>query len=327
MGFFKSAIPKGVEVLTFPSLSDGLLYGVVNIETARIKISKDIPEGNPNMGKEFSIQTGEGDGDYPVFLFDEKEWFDDESPSRPGWGAFVPFHRNALESTLRDLVGEDERGEFLQSYSPVGYFPDKEFQFVAGRTITYVADIEVDGKLYLSEESAVKGSGHAFVDILLHNGRYLVFVIEDSMRDKEMDDYLKEAFPEEKSLDEFDVISSLVIVHEDKLGKLNKTIYKKNPDRLAEIEERLAGKDVVGKVMTGPNSYNAVYRSFWIAVWSLRYKAAFSWNLQGLTFEKKYRHTFTQAFIDANGQSATQDQLEEAAKSRGINLSDANLPK
>jgi hypothetical protein len=67
MGLFKRFIPKGVKSISFSGLSDALWYGVVSIETVELRIATKIPETNKGTAgpNTFTIQTGDGDGDYP----------------------------------------------------------------------------------------------------------------------------------------------------------------------------------------------------------------------------------------------------------------------
>jgi hypothetical protein len=332
MGLFKRVTPKEVESINFPGLSDALWYGVVNIETAELRIATKIPEVyeatvGPNT---FSIQTGDGDGDYPVFALDEAAWIDDPNPQRRAWGICIPFFRGFDEICHNTLVEESYDGIVNLSSFTLGYFPDQQEQLVSGKRISYVGDLTVDDLLFVFDSSSQRGSGNVFVDIPLHSGSYRVYLIEDTVRNLKMDEYMKEAYtPEEWSeqFDDYDVVRVLLIVHEEKIGLLNKKIYPLNSGLLQEISMRLEGKDVATKAVPGPGSYNAVMKNFWISIWSTRYLHATSWNIQGLTFPPKFAQEFESILEDVSKESDPNQKIdvEWCVNRRGILKSDIKL--
>ena len=332
MGLFKRVIPKGVESISFSELSDALWYGVVNIETAELRIATKIPETNEEIAgpNTFSIQTGDGDGDYPVFALDEAAWIDDPNPQRKAWGVCIPFFRGFDDYCRKTLVEESEDGVVNLSSFTLGYFPDQQEQLVSGKCISYVANLTVDDLLYVFDSSSKRGSGNFFVDIPLHSGSYRVYLIEDTVRNLQLDEYMKEAYtPEEWSeqFDEYDVVRVLLIVHEEKIGLLNKKIYPLNSGIPQEISKRLEGKDVNAKAVAGPGSYNAVMKSLWISIWSTRYLHATSWNIQGLTFPPKFAKEFELILDDAYKASDPNQKIdvEWCVNRRGIFKTDITL--
>jgi hypothetical protein len=329
MGLFKRVIPKGVEIINLAELSDALWYGVVNIETAELRLATKIPEIREGTAKSnsFSIQTGDGDGDYPVFALDEAAWTDDPNPQRKAWGVCIPFYRGFDELCNKTLAQESDDGVVNLSSFTLGYFPDQQEQLVSGKRISYVGDLSIDDLLYVFDSSAHRGSGDAFVDIPLHSGTYRIYLIEDTVRDIQMDEYMKEGYtPEEwsKQFDDYDVVRVLLVVHEEKIGLINKKIYPLNTGILQEISKRLEGKDVVAKVVPGPGSYNAVMKSLWISIWSTRYLHATSWNIQGLTFPPKFAKEF-ESILDGGTDPNQKIDVEWCINRRGILKSDINL--
>ena len=332
MGLFKRVIPKGVESISFSELSDALWYGVVNIETAELRIATKIPETNEETAgpNTFSIQTGDGDGDYPVFALDEAAWIDDPNPQRKAWGVCIPFFRGFDDYCRKTLVEESEDGIVNLSSFTLGYFPEQQEQLVSGKCISYVANLTVDDLLYVFDSSSKRGSGNVFVDIPLHSGSYRVYLIEDTVRNLQLDEYMKEAYtPEEWSeqFDDYDVVRVLLVVHEDKIGLLNKKIYPLNSGIPQEISKRLEGKDVNAKAVDGPGSYNAVMKSLWISIWSTRYLHATSWNIQGLTFPPKFAKEFELILDDAYKASDPNQKIdvEWCVNRRGIFKTDITL--
>ena len=282
-------IPKGVETISFSGLTDALWYGVVNIETAELRIATTIPESSKETAgpNTFSIQTGDGDGDYPVFALDEAAWIDDPDPQRKAWGVCIPFFRGFDEYCHKTLVEESDDGGVSLSSFTLGYFPDQQEQLVSGKRISYVGELTVDDLLYVFDGNSQRGSGNAIVDIPLHSGGYRVYLIEDTVRNLQMDEYMQEAYtPEEWSeqFDDYDVVRVLLVVHEEKIGLLNKKIYPLNSGIPQEISKRLEGKDVAAKAVPGPGSFNAVMKSLWISIWSTRYLHSTTWYIQVLTF-------------------------------------------
>ncbi len=323
-------IPKNVDVFVLSKITDALWYGVVNIETAALKVSTGIADNQDikiNV-TDLVIPTGDGDGDYPVFALDEENWIDDPDPLRPAWGVCIPFYRSFVGIAEKTLLTEIEDKETLMSYT-LGYFPNQQEQLNAGKIVTCIGEIKVTDKLFFSEATAYRGAGHAIVDIPLRAGNYSVYVIEDSVRDKSLDEYLGDAYPDEElnDADNYDVIRSLLIVHNSKVGFINKKLYPMNNAKLEEIKSRLESKDVVGKAVDGPSSYNAVGISFWISVWTTRESHAFSWNLQGLTFPKEHRKKFIELYKDSNGEGATKEQIDWSIYIRGLRKEDINFPK
>lgn len=301
MGFLsRFQVPKGVELFEFKDITDALWYGVVNIETAEVTVSAEIPESDSVApgSDDFRICTGDGDGDYPVFLLDTENWIDDPDPMRPGWGLCIPFYRNFDRVAWDTLVDESEDPPYVNSYT-LGYLPDGPVQLIAGRVINYVADIDVDEYLLAFDSNAHRGSGDAFVDIPLHPGRYRVYLIEDHAGEGVLSEDLKTVSPALVSGDnafDYDVVRILLVVHEDKVENSMRKAYPRNTARIAEISQRLADKNVVGKLVPGPRSYNAVLRSFWLSLWSTRPLHAISWNMQGLTFPPEFRGVFEDSF-------------------------------
>ena len=160
MGFLsRFQVPKGVELFEFKDITDALWYGVVNIETAEVTVSAEIPESDSVApgSDDFRICTGDGDGDYPVFLLDTENWIDDPDPMRPGWGLCIPFYRNFDRVAWDTLVDESEDPPYVNSYT-LGYLPDGPVQLIAGRVINYVADIDVDEYLLAFDSNAHRGS-------------------------------------------------------------------------------------------------------------------------------------------------------------------------
>lgn len=331
MGLFKRVIPKGIESITFPELSDALWYGVVNIETGEIRIATTIPEREDHSeSNSFSVQTGDGDGDYPVFALDEASWIDDPNPLRKAWGVCIPFFRGFDELCRTTLVEESADGAVNLSSFTLGYFPNQQEQLVCGKRISYVGDISVDDILYVFDVSAFRGSGNAFVDVPLHGGKYRIYVIEDTVRNLQMDNYMKDAYTSEEwigQFEDYDVVRVVLVVHEEKIGLLNKKIYPLKIDTLREITKGLEGKDVAAKAVPGPNSYNAVMKSLWISIWSTRYLHATSWNIHGLTFPTKFAEEFESILEDAFKEVDPNQKIdiEWCLSHRGILKSDIKI--
>ena len=122
------------------------------------------------------------------------------------------------------------------------------------------------------------------------------------------------------------VVRSLIIVHESKVGKLERTYRPLDTSKLNEIKLRLENADVENKIVNGPSSYNAIYGSFWICVWSQRYKSAYSWNLQGLTFDGKFREPFVEYFESGNDSNYLPENINWAINMRGLEKKDVILP-
>jgi len=331
MGLFKKVTPKGISGITFGSVTDALWQGVVNIETASMKVSTEIPK-SPNStpkSNEFVIESGDGDGDYPVFRLDEKEWADDPNPLRPGWGFCVPFYRKLTELTQQTLLIEDSEDYLLQSYT-LGYFPDQQEQLNYGKEITFVSQLQVKDRVFISDSTAVRGSGDVFIDVPLHPGEYFIYVIENSVRDNELDEYMKDSNPsgeQANDYEDYDVVRIVLAIHNEKIGLINKKIYPKNAGKLLEISDRLKEKNVMTKANLGPAAMNAVTTNFWVSIWSGRFSDAFSWNLHGLTFQGEFRKPFIELFKGGNGSSATTEEVERYIDLRGLEADSVKLPK
>jgi hypothetical protein len=227
-------------------------------------------------------------------------------------------------------VDESDEGVVNLSSFTLGYFPDQQEQLVSGKRISYVGDLTVDDLLFVFDSSSQRGSGNVFVDIPLHSGNYRVYLIEDTVRNLQMDEYMKEAYtPEEWSeqFDDYDVVRVLLVVHEEKIGLLNKKIYPLSSGISQEISKRLEGKDVAAKAVPGPGAYNAVMKSLWISIWSGRYLHAISWNIQGLTFPPKFAQEFESILDDAFKESDPNQKIdtEWCVNRRGIRKSDIKL--
>jgi hypothetical protein len=119
----------------------------------------------------------------------------------------------------------------------------------------------------------------------------------------------------------------LLVVHEEKIGLLNKKIYLLNSAIPQKISKRLEGKDVAAKAVPSPGSYNAVMKSLWISIWSTRYLHATSWNIQGLNFPLKFAKEFESIFVDAYKDSDPNQKIdvEWCVDRRGILKSDIKL--
>ena len=87
---------------------------------------------------------------------------------------------------------ESDDGIVNLSSFTLGYFPDQQEQLVSGKRISYVANLAVDDLLFVFDSSSQRGSGNVFVDIPLHSGSYRVYLIEDTVRNLQMDEYMKE---------------------------------------------------------------------------------------------------------------------------------------
>lgn len=331
MGLFKKVTPKGISAITFGTVTDAIWQGVVNIETASMKVSTEIPKSRNSTPKsnEFVIESGEGDGDYPVFRLDEKDWADDPNPIRPGWGFCVPFYRKFAELTQQTLLIEDGDHYLLKCFT-LGYFPDQQEQLNCGKEITFVSEIQVKDRVFISDSLAARGTGDVFLDVPLHPGKYFIYVIENSVRDIELDQYMKDGDPSgewAKDYEDYDVVRVVLAIHEEKIGMINKKIYPKNEDKMLEISDRLKEKDVMMKATLGPVAMNAVTTNFWVSIWSGRFSDAFSWNLHGLTFKGEFRKPFIELFKGGNGSSASTEEVQRYIDLRGLEADSVKLPK
>ena len=332
MGLFKKVLPKGVQSISFSDISDALWYGVVNIETADLQLTTEVPETDSSQQStnSFSIQTGDGDGDYPVFALDDASWIDDPNPLRRAWGVCVPFYRKYDDICHKTLVQETEDGRVNLASFTLGYFPDQQEQLVCGKRISYVGNISVEEFLYVSDKSAKRGSGHAIVDVPLHPGKYFIYLIEDTVRNIELDEYMKGAYSAEEweaQFEDYDVVRIILVVHEDKIGFLNKKVFPLSAEVPNEIAERLKNKDIALKAVQGPNSFNAVMKSMWVSIWSTRYLHATSWTIHGLTFPPEFAKDFESILFEAISQTDSNHKidLDWCIQRRGINKTEIKL--
>lgn len=318
MAIFKRVIPKDVQVLQFPDVSDARWFGVVNIESGSIKISTEIPISPSEGGtaQEFKIRTGDGDGDYPVFILDESDWLDDPNPMRQGWGVCIPFYEKSTELAERTLIVEDDDSKSVTSYM-LGYLPGQEEQLNSGSEVSYIGDIEISDRIYVSDDAAYRGSHHAIVDCPLPQGTYRIYLIEGPAR-RELTERVGEVY---------EVVRALILIHEDKVGKRNGRAFPRNHGKIAELDQRLRDKDVVGKVVAFPGALNAVTRSFWISRWSQRNLHAYSWILHGLTFDRGHRAAFEHLYREINPSwSEDEELINLCVELRGLNRRDIVFP-
>jgi len=313
--------PKGMDQITFSGIKAANLHAVVNIETAQIRISPAIP-GTPEdieSRSSFTLQSGDGDGDYPVLLLRDKQWMKDPDAARDGWGFIVPFYRGFYGSLITELAVDLDDGERVLAYlCPLGYLPDRREQYVCGSKISYVGDLPVAGTMFVSDAMAYRGSGDAIVDVPLHGGLYRIFLIEDSGRDQRHAEYFQDDEHWQAESD-YDVVRSLVLVHEDKVGFLTRKAYPLERDRKAEIEARLADRRVIHKADI-PRAFNAVEASFWISLWGSRWFHAMSWLLQGLLFPDEQKEVFLDILANtgANLDAFTREDFEACERLRGL---------
>lgn len=298
-------------ILRFEGVTDALWYGVVNIESAEVRIGVKIPQSGEVLAEpDFRILTGDGDGDYPVFLLDEEAWLKDPDEMRPGWGVCIPFYRNFADKARETLLQHYEDRLELSSYR-LGYLVDQQEQLNCGSAVTYVGDFMVTDHVYVSDSLAHVGGDFAIVDVPLRPGKYCIFLIEGSSRDQSIDAY------RESSQDSDDlVVRSLILIHSEKVGATSQREFPKDPLKVQSIYERLRDREVSGKVNPGPRSENAVGRSFWVAVWGLRSRHALSWNIQGLTFPDEYSEPFREYFASAG--AVSEQDIDWTIKNRGL---------
>jgi hypothetical protein len=324
MNLFKLGLPKGVEILEFPDLTDALPYGIVNIETAQLRLATRIPQ-TPNEAASmpgFRTPTGTGDGDYCVFALDESSWVEDPNPLRPAWGVLVSFYRSFSTRAPEELLVKESNGMLQISSYRLGYDRNHVEQLNCGRTITLVDKAAVEDVVFLSDAGACKGSGYAFVDVPLHPGTYNVYVIEDSSKDPEL---AQGYFPDAHLQFGESVIRSVIAVHESKATGAYAEKYQLDSKKMTELTSAQEDLRVLGKANSGSPAYNAVLESFYISVHSQRFQHATSWCVQGLTFPVEESLTFREMLFDSVTSPRAID-LGWCVRTRGLDVAQVVIP-